>query len=186
MVVALLIAPEMRLSTTRLEGKRLPAAHAERRLEQVDNALGVAPVDDGEAAAQAEVVAVLAQEDVGGGMEGAAHHPAAALAGQLAGAPEHLLGGPAGEGEQQDGFRRHVLLEQVGHAKDQGAGLAAAGAGDDQERTRTVGDGGILGGVEHLGADRGGGRGSGLFVAREESRLHRRSSTTAAALVQCC
>ena len=51
------------------------------------DSLGIAPVDDGEVRTQAQMMTELAQEDIGGGMKGAAHYPAAARAGELAGAP---------------------------------------------------------------------------------------------------
>jgi len=125
------------------------------------------------------MVAVAAQQNVGGGVEGAAHDPAAGTGGQLAGPVEHLLGRAAGKGEQQDRFRLHPLFDQIGHAVDQGASLAAPGAGNDQDGTVTVGGGGILGRIEHLGADGGNGRGLLLVAGGNMLGLHGGFCTTA-------
>ena len=82
-------------------------------------------------------------------MEGAAHDLGEGALEELCGPGEHLLGGLAGEGEEQDVFRVHPLFfHQVGQAVDQGAGLAAARAGDDQDRALGGGDGLVLGRVQ--------------------------------------
>jgi hypothetical protein len=83
-------------------------------------------------------------------MEGAADHAPAAVIEQAAGAPQHLLAGAAGKGEQQNRFRGNALLDQMGKAIDQGSRLAAAGPGDDQYRSQGGGHRLVLGFVELL------------------------------------
>ena len=125
-----------------------------------------------------------------GSVEGAAHHPAAGTGGQLAGAVEHLLGCPAGEGQEQDRFRRNALLDQIGHTVDKGPGFPGTGTGDDQYRAFAVGGRGILGRVEHLRGDsalRMGWAGFGWrLVVEKKMALHSRFSTTAGDVLQWC
>jgi hypothetical protein len=102
--------------------------------DQAHHVLGVGSVQDGERRLQADGGAEAAQQAAGGGVEGAPLHPVAAGVQQQPGALAHLLGGAAGEGEQQDRVRRHALGHQVGGAVDEGAGLAGAGAGHHQHR----------------------------------------------------
>ena len=47
----------------------------------------------------------------------------------------HLLRGFVGEGDGENGFGRHAASNQVGHAEGDGARLAGAGSGQDQDRT---------------------------------------------------
>ena len=129
------------------------SGHAQGRFDQIDDAFGVAPVNNGKIGADPEVMPVLAKQDVGGGVKGAAHDPATGLIGQLAGAPHHLLCGPAGEGEQEDGFRRNAFLHQVGHPIHERPGFTRSCPCNDKNRAVAVGDRCVLRGVEHLGID---------------------------------
>ena len=104
------------------------------RAQKLDHVLAVRPVHDGEGRGEIDFPSVLAQDRVGEGMEGAARYPGAAVVDQQARPPEHLLGGPAGEGQEQDRARIDADLHQMGHPEDQRARLAGPGAGDDQER----------------------------------------------------
>ena len=52
------------------------------------------------------------------------------------GAPLHLGGGPAREGQQQDAAGIGAVDDQVRDAVRQGAGLAGARAGNHQQRAR--------------------------------------------------
>jgi hypothetical protein len=52
------------------------------------------------------------------------------------GAPRHLQRRAAGEGEEQDPLRLHAFEHEVRDAVREGAGLAGAGAGDDEQRAR--------------------------------------------------
>ena len=54
---------------------------------------------------------------------------------QPLGALAHLIGGLVGERHGEDGFGRHALGEQIGDAIGDDAGLARAGAGEDEERS---------------------------------------------------
>ena len=56
------------------------------------------------------------------------------LAANPAGTPGHGLGGPAGEGQEQDPARIGTAEHQVGNAMRQRAGLAGTSTGDDQQR----------------------------------------------------
>ena len=68
-------------------------------------------------------------------MEGADGERAGAAADQQVQALAHLAGGTIGEGHRHDAGRVHVLvLDQVGDAVDDDAGLARARAGQDEER----------------------------------------------------
>ena len=69
---------------------------------------------------------------------------------QVARAQQHFLRGLAGEGQQQDGFGRHALFHQVGQAVDNGTGLAAACAGDDQQWAVHSGNGLVLGRIQFV------------------------------------
>ena len=57
---------------------------------------------------------------------------------------EHLARGLVGEGEEKDVAWIDAVLEQVGDPICQGARLAGAGSGDDQQRTRRRGHRGVL------------------------------------------
>src|SRR5262249_37336101 len=59
-------------------------------------------------------------------------------------------GGLVGEGHRQDAARLDAVLDEAGDARDQDAGLAAAGAGEDHERPVAVHHGLALLGVEGL------------------------------------
>ena len=74
---------------------------------------------------------------------------------------EHLPGGLAGKGEEQDGAGVHPLFHQIGQAIDQGAGLAAARPGDDQDRPLQSGHRLILSRIELLVVINPAQRGSG-------------------------
>ena len=76
-------------------------------------------------------------------MESAAGDLVAPLAQQRAGPLQHLLGGSAREGEEQDRGRVNALLDHACHAVDQGACFAAARTGQNQQRS-LVGDRGLV------------------------------------------
>lgn len=56
----------------------------------------------------------------------------------------HFLGGLIGEGDGTDIPRRNTRIDQCGDAMGNDAGLAAAGAGKDQERPFNMKDGFFL------------------------------------------
>ena len=85
--------------------------------QQADDVLGVAAIEDGEAAGQPERRAVAAQRRVGERVEGAAGDLLAAPVEQRRGAAEHLGRRLAGEGEQEDGARVDAELDQAGDAE---------------------------------------------------------------------
>ncbi len=51
---------------------------------------------------------------------------------------QHLGGGPAGEGEQQDAAGVGAAGDAVGDPVGEGGGLARAGSGDDEQRVVSV------------------------------------------------
>ena len=106
--------------------------------------LGVVAVDNGEIAAVAEPVGVLAQNPRADGMERAAPERREFLSEQSGDAPHHFAGGLVGERQQQDTVGGDALFQQVGDAVGEGAGLARAGAGDDKRRAGRRGDGSEL------------------------------------------
>jgi len=46
----------------------------------------------------------------------------------------HFLGGFVGESNRQNGFGRNALQNKIGHAKSDGASLAGAGPGENEQR----------------------------------------------------
>ena len=95
-----------------LREARAVAAEPERGARDVQKVFGVAAVEDGEVGLHADVARVDAQQARGDGVEGAAPDAlaAAAVAGGLVAeqgvdASQHLGGGAAREGEQQDAPR---------------------------------------------------------------------------------
>ena len=128
---------------------------------EVDEVGRVAGVEDREALGQAERVGMVAQHAVGHRVERAALHPAVAPAAAASHAGEqglaagqHLPGGAAGEGQQQDALGRRAGLDQPRHPAGQGRGLARARAGQDAQR-----------GVAHEA------RGGALLVVQPRQRL---------------
>ena len=110
----------------------------------VDQILLVFAIHDGESARISESAAVAAQHPVADGMKRPAPESARVDREEICDAIEHLARGFVGEGEEQDVARIDAVLEQVGDAIRQGARLAGAGAGDDQQRTRRRGHRGVL------------------------------------------
>ena len=157
--------------------------------------LVVGVVDD-EAAADPDGLAVGPQHARGERMERARHHVPPALADQADDPLAELRRRPVGEGHRQDPPRGDVLdADQVGDPVGEDAGLARAGAGQDQQRAVGRGDRAGLLGVE--GADdlllarlqRGGARSRigrwrgrrGSFASAGASRSQAGSSGTAGA-----
>ena len=82
-------------------------------------------------------------------VERAGHDVPAALADEADDPLAQLGGGPVGEGDREDPPRGDVLdADQVGDPVGQDAGLARAGAGEDQQRALGRRDGARLLGVE--------------------------------------
>ncbi len=106
---------------------------------------------DREGVGVADALGVLAQDAREDRVEGShADVAAAALGDHLRDALAHLLGGFVGEGEGQDVPGLHALLDHVGDAGGEHAGLARSGACDDERRHVVVLHGGTLGGIQPL------------------------------------
>ena len=84
------------------------------------------------------------------GVESTEPYAFGALADGLHHAGLHLVGGFIGERESENVFAREIRIgfEESADTLDDDAGLAGAGAGDDEERTIAVFDGALLGRVE--------------------------------------
>ena len=122
-----------------------------------DGDLVVVVVDD-EAAGDADGFAVAAQDADAEGVEGAEEEALGVVGEERFDAVTHLAGGFVGEGDGEDAPGGDaLLLDEVGDAVGEDAGLAGAGAGEDEEGAGGGGDGGGLGGVEG-GEVEGGGK----------------------------
>ena len=114
---------------------------ADRLPGQVHEVGGVALVQDAEPAAQTKPLPVLAEQPMGEGMEGAGVDPAGQVgADQVAEAADQLVGGPPAEGHQHQAVGRHPGVDQAGQPGHQGAGLAGARSGHDQQGRPVVVD----------------------------------------------
>ena len=112
--------------------------------QQVHHVLGVAAVEDGEVGLEPDVPRRAPEHHVGEGVERPARDALAAGTPQRRGAPEHLLGRPAREGEEEDLPRVDARLDQARDPVDERARLAAASAGDHQHRALQGGRGLVL------------------------------------------
>ena len=100
----------------------------------------VARVEDLEALRQRRELPVRAQEAVAQAVEGADPHAAHGDREHRVEPRQHLLGGLVGEGHRQHAAGRELAgLDQPGDARRQHAGLAGAGAGEDQRRLGAAG-----------------------------------------------
>jgi hypothetical protein len=106
-------------------------------------------IENGEPRPVAEQLDMGPQHARCNGMEGADPHPRPGTA-QLDREPRpHFPRGLVGEGQGKDPFRlRDTRLDEVGNPHRQHAGLAAAGAREDQERSLLVGHGLALGRIQ--------------------------------------
>ena len=123
------------------------------QVHRLDHALdggdGVARVQDLEALRQAGQLPVRAQEAVAQAVEGADPHAAHVHRQHRGQAGDHLLGGLVGEGHRHHaGGRGVALAHQPGDARGQHAGLARAGARQDQRGLLAQRHRGVLFGVE--------------------------------------
>jgi hypothetical protein len=121
----------------------------------VHAALGQAPrvglVVDRELARVAQAGGLGAQDPRAGGVEGHQPHPTRGATQQAFDPRAHLLGGLVGEGDGEDlAGLRLVGVDQERQPVGQHARLAAAGAGEDQQRALAVRDRLALGLVETL------------------------------------
>jgi len=130
-----------------------------------DGALVGVVVDD-EVALEAGCFVLAAEEADAGGVKGA--DPEVfddVFAEQAAEAVLHFAGSFVGEGDGEDAVGRDAVGgDEVGNAVDDDAGLAAAGASEDEQGAVCVGDGADLGFVEL-------GYGRGVFGRVEVSRV---------------
>jgi len=96
----------------------------------------VSGVEHGELRGQAQLLVLLANDFQTESVEGAHQHPARVrgAARQPGDALFHLRRGLVGEGDREDGARRHASLQQVDHPVRDDPRLARAGAGQHQHR----------------------------------------------------
>ena len=113
---------------------------------QIDQILAVAPVVDAEGRVETDGMGVLTQQARTNGMEGAGPAEPRRRARRAhgggddaLGAPLHLGGGPAREGQQQDAAGIGAVDDQVRDPVRQGAGLAGARTGNHQQGPGDVG-----------------------------------------------
>ena len=120
---------------------RVDAGGGDDRIEHV---LLILAVHDGEAGAEAGGLGVAAEHAIADGMEGAAPEAGEIVRDQGGDALEHFARGLVGEGEEKDVGGADAILDEICDAIGQGAGLAAASAGDHQRGPGRGGDGAML------------------------------------------
>ena len=94
----------------------------------------VGRVDDAELRRQRERLGVRPDDLMGYRVEGAADDPVGGARAARRDPGQHVVRGPAGEGQQQDPAGRRALAAQPARPGDQGPGLAGARPGQDQQR----------------------------------------------------
>ena len=103
--------------------------------QHVHQVSGIGLVEDGELRRQRERLRMLADDLVGDGVERPAADPLGRAGPGRRGPGEHVAGGPAGEGQQQDpAGRQAVAVPQPGRPGHQRPRLAGPRAGQDQQR----------------------------------------------------
>ena len=127
---------------------------AERLHNVAHHALGIIVIVDGELAGIAQQVGVLAQHAHAHGVEGAHPHAAGAVGDERRQTLAHLGRGLVGKRDGKDlpGLDAQVA-QHMGDAESQNAGLARAGAGEDQQRALGGQDRLALGGIEAVDVD---------------------------------
>ena len=148
-----LVLPEAddAVDTARGEPLRVEAEVAD---DVAGEAVGVGGVVDRELAGVAERVAVGAQDAHARRVERRHPHRPDDGSDERPDALAHLGRGLVGERDGEDLRRVDALVDEVGDAVREHAGLAGAGTGDDEQRARFVDDGVELIGVEALGERR--------------------------------
>jgi hypothetical protein len=130
----------------------LACAEAQVATDQVEQVGRVGLVQHREVGGDADGPAVQSKQPIPEGVEGAAPHPAADTPPHhQVGPGQHLLGRPAGEGQEQDPLGTNAALDKVGDPTGECEGLPAPGTGHDQERTPRVADGSLLLPVQFFG-----------------------------------
>ena len=136
------VQPVQRLLLGKALGRLAEPQRAARELHQV---LGVALVHDGEVGRQAGGRAELAQQAVADGVEGATVHPRAGRADEPFGARRaSRCAARRVKVSRRMRSAAHASLDEGGDAVDEGARLAGAGAGDDEQRAVAEGGGARL------------------------------------------
>ena len=120
---------EKHVALGELDGLVLPVA----RPQVVHELAGVLAVKDREVGLVADEGRVASEDEVADVVEGAAGDAPLVAGDEHAHAVEHLAGGLVREREEEDLRRRDAGLEETGDAVGERAGLAAAGAGDDEQ-----------------------------------------------------
>ncbi len=132
-------------------GREALGVHAELVHAALDHAPRVGLVVDREGAGVAEQVGLRAQDPGTGGVKGHQPHAAGAVSHELLDPAPHLGRGLVGEGDGQHLGGAHLAAEeQEGDPAREHRGLAAAGAGENQQRTLAVGHRLALGLVQAL------------------------------------
>ena len=108
---------------------------AEGRDGAVHHFFGVFIVENRKIRAIADRLGVVAEQAIADRVERAAPDATGIDGDELLDAAQHLAGSLVGEGQQQDVLRIDAILDEPRHAVGEGARLAAAGAGDDQQRS---------------------------------------------------
>ena len=106
------------------------------------------PVHDSKRGRIAQGPGPAPQKNVAQGMEGAAGNTGASVPDQVRGPAQHFRGGLAGKGQQQHGFGRHTVFDQIGDPVNQCPRLARPGAGHAQDRPLDRGHGLVLRWIE--------------------------------------
>ena len=125
-------------------GLHVHAGLADAGAEEV---LDVLAVGHGEVGAIADAVGMETQDAKADGVEGAAPELGEVAAEEVPDAAHHLLGGLVGEGEKEDAMGWEAVFDEPRDAVGEGAGLAGAGACEDEGGAGRGGDGLVLLGV---------------------------------------
>ena len=114
----------------------------------LDEAELVVGVVDGEFGLAAQVVDIAPEDAEGLAVEGADVDPGRHAADEVDDALAHFVGGLVGEGDGEDVPGGDAGGDEIGDAAGDDAGLAGAGAGEDEQGAVDVVDGGALLGVQ--------------------------------------
>src|SRR5713101_8514415 len=106
---------------------------AQASADQVNNVFGVTTIEDSEGIGKAQECGIASQHSVSERVERPSGNLVAAPAQERAGPLQHLLRSSARESEKQERNRVNPFFDHARDTVDQGAGFAAASAGQDQQ-----------------------------------------------------